>query len=73
MQATEYSDYSKPKGINNVKISEQIGIRGNILLIKTNEFTPRSSKNYCLKWKPKDQEYYKLFAGEGSDLYKTLG
>ena len=49
MQATEYSDYSKPKGINNVKISEQIGIRGNILLIKTNEFTPRSSKNYCLK------------------------
>ena len=64
MQATEYSDYSKPKGINNAKISEQIGIQGNILLIKTNEFTPRSSKNYYLKWKQKEQEYYKFTARE---------
>ena len=32
-----------------------------------------NSKNYYLKWKKKDQEYYKSPATEGVGLYKILG
>ena len=45
-----------------------------ILLIKTNEFTPKVPKTTIyLKWKQKDQEYCKFCAREGVDLYKILG
>ena len=30
-------------------------------------------QNYYLKWKQKDQEYYKFSASKGVDLYKILG
>ena len=30
-------------------------------------------QNYYLKWKQRDQEYYKLSARKGVDLYKILG
>ena len=49
----------------------KIEIHGNILL--TNEFTPKVPKNYYLKWKQRDQEYYKFSAREGVDLCKILG
>ena len=50
------------------KYQTKVGIHGNILLIKTNGFTLRSSENYYLKWKQKDQEYYKFTARESVDL-----
>ena len=49
----------------------KIEIHGNILI--TDEFTPKVPKNYYLKWKQRDQEYYKFSASKGVDLYKILG
>ena len=46
-------------------------IHGNILL--TDQFAPKVPKNYYLKWKQRDQEYYKFSASEGAVLCKILG
>ena len=49
----------------------KIEIHGIRLL--TNERTPKVPRNYYLKWKQRDQEYYKFSAREGVDLCKILG
>ena len=49
-----WNNYSKLQGIIS-KYQTKIGVRGNILLIKLNEFNSRSSNNYYLKWKQKEK------------------